>query len=71
MVHCTFLGVSSYTCNFKKNHIVFSEDYFTFTKNVEPDEMQHYAAFHLVLHFLQKYLFRGFPNTKGLLIITL
>ena len=27
--------------------------------------MQHYAAFHLCLHCLQKYLFRGFPNTKG------
>ena len=27
--------------------------------------MQHYSAFHLGLHYLQKYLFRGFPNTKG------
>ena len=27
--------------------------------------MQHYAAFHLGLHCLQKYSFRGFPNTKG------
>ena len=27
--------------------------------------MQHYAAFHLWLHCLQKYLFSGFPNTKG------
>ena len=26
---------------------------------------QHYAAFHLGLHCLQKYSFRGFPNTKG------
>ena len=25
--------------------------------------MQHYAAFHLGLHRLQKYLLRGFPNT--------
>ena len=25
-----------------------------------------YAAFHLGLHCLQKYLFRGFPNTKDL-----
>ena len=26
--------------------------------------MQHYAAFHLGLHCLQKYSFRGFPDTK-------
>ena len=31
----------------------------------DPDEMQHYAAFHLGLHCLLKYLFRGFPYTKG------
>ena len=39
--------------------------FFTFTNSVDPDEMQHYAAFHLGLHCLQKYLFRGFPNSKG------
>ena len=27
--------------------------------------MQHQAAFHLGLHCLQKYSFRGFSNTKG------
>ena len=27
--------------------------------------MQHYAAFHLGLHCLQKYPFREFPNTKA------
>ena len=32
---------------------------------VDPDEMQLYAAFHLGLHYLQKYSFGGFPNTKG------
>ena len=32
-----------------------------------PDEMQHYyAAFHLGLQCLQKYLFKGFQYTKGL-----
>ena len=39
--------------------------FFTFTNSVDPDEMQHFAAFHLSLHYLQKYLFRGFPNIKG------
>ena len=27
-------------------------------------------AFHLGLHYLQKYPFRGFPSTKGLLVET-
>ena len=39
-----------------------SEDFFSFSNNVDPDEMQHYAAFHC----LQKYSFRGFPEYKGL-----
>ena len=34
-------------------------------KSADPDEMQPYAAFHLGLHCLPKYLFRGFQNTKG------
>ena len=38
---------------------------FTFTNSVDPDEMQHFAAVHLGLHCLQKYSFRGFPDTKG------
>ena len=33
--------------------------------NADPDEMQHNAAFHLDLHSLPKYTFRGFPYTKG------
>ena len=34
-------------------------------KIVDPDEMQHYAVFHLGLHYLQKYMysFSGFQNT--------
>ena len=37
---------------------------FTSAKSENPDEMQHYAAFHLGLHFLQKYSFRDFQNTR-------
>ena len=33
--------------------------------------MQHDAAFHLGLHCLPKYLFRGFPVYKGLVNIKL
>ena len=41
---------------------------FTFTTHsVNPDEMQHNAAFHLGLHCLQKYSFKYFPNTKVLM----
>ena len=39
-----------------------SEDLF-YLYIVNPNEMQHYAAFHLGLHCLQKYSFRGFPRT--------
>ena len=35
------------------------------TNSADPDEMQRYAAFHLGLHYLQKYPFRGFQYTKG------
>ena len=48
----------------KKNIVFFlSEDLFYPNKQVEPDEMPHYAAFHLGLHCLQKYSFTSFPNT--------
>ena len=33
--------------------------------SADPDEMQHYAAFHLGLPCLPKYLFRRFLYTKG------
>ena len=36
----------------------------TLTNSVDPDEMQHYAAFHLGLHCLQKSLIRVFSDTK-------
>ena len=33
--------------------------------SVYPDEMQHDAAFHLGLHCLPKYSFRGFQNANS------
>ena len=56
-VHCTYLGVSGY--NFKKNIVFFVRSFLTFTNNADPDEMQHFAAFYLGLHCLQKYSFKG------------
>ena len=38
---------------------------FFYHYSVDPDEMKH-AAFHLVLHYLQKYSFRCFPEYKRL-----
>ena len=35
------------------------EIFFTITNSEDSDEMQHHAAFHLGLHCLQKYSFRG------------
>ena len=50
----------------KKNVFFCLKIFFTFTNSVDPDEMQHYAAFHLGIHCLPKYSFGGFPNTKWL-----
>ena len=36
----------------------------TLANSADPDEMQHTAAFHLGLHCLSKYPFRGFQHTR-------
>ena len=38
---------------------------FVLANSVDPDEMLHYAAFHLGLHCLPKYAFRSHQYTKG------
>ena len=65
MVYCIYLGVTSY--NFKKYYISFSEFEIDFllANNADPDEMLHYASFHLDLYCLPKYLFRGFWSSKS------
>ena len=50
---------------FEKYSIFMSRSFFALTNSVDPDEMPHYAAFHLGLHCLPKYPFRGFLYTKG------
>ena len=51
LVHCTYLGVSGY--NFQKNILYFVwRSFYTNTNRVDPDEMQHDAAFHLGLYCL-------------------
>ena len=34
------------------------------TNSADPDEMQHYAAFHQDLHWFPKYSFRGLQRVK-------
>ena len=41
------------------------EDCFNLRNSVDPDEMQHNAAFHQGYHCLPKYPFRGIQYTKG------
>ena len=49
-----------------KYHVSFSEDQFCLSKQCTGlDEMPHSVAFHLGLHGLQKYSFRGFQSKKG------
>ena len=60
---------------FKGSQVKASKDYDVFltlkvvliiANSADPDEMQqHYAAFHLGLHCLPEYPFRGFQYTKG------
>ena len=38
---------------------------FVIVKGADPDEMPHYVAFHLCLHCLPKYPFRGFYSPQG------
>ena len=51
----------------KKNIVSFSlKNDFVLANTADPDEMPHEATFHLVLHYLPNYPFRGFRSTtKG------
>ena len=61
-----YLGVSGYNFKFFFYLILLSKDFFTIPNSVDPDEMQHYAAFQLCLHCLEKYSLKSFPEYKGL-----
>ena len=50
---------------FIKWYISVTEDCFHLASNADPDEMLHFAAFHLGLHCLPKYLFISSQNEKG------
>ena len=64
MVHFIYLGVLGY--NFPKILHFLSEDLFTLSNSLDPDEMpQKETVFNLGLRCLPKYLFRGFQCTKS------
>ena len=48
--------------------IQFLNIVFIIANSAGPVEMPHFAAFHLGLHCVPKYLFRRFPVYKGLII---
>ena len=55
---------------FPKNEFVFLslkvlKVDFVLANSVDHDEMPHYGTFHLGLHCLPKYLFRGFCSPEG------
>ena len=50
---------------YKKILYFFLWTNFVLTDSADPDEMPHYAAFHLGLHCLSKYSFMGFYITNG------
>ena len=50
MVHCIYKGVTYYNFQIKVHIFLFA-----LSNSVDPDEMLHYATFHLGLHVLQKY----------------
>ena len=56
-IHIDTISVELSIVYFKGSHVE--------ANSADPDEMQHYAAFHLGLHCLPKYLFTR-PVYKGL-----
>ena len=63
MVHYIYIeGLQSHNFQLKLN---FSEYLFIFANSVDPDEMQHTAAFHLGLHCLPKYPWVSRCFTRG------
>ena len=54
--------------SFPDNIDFFSDDRLYLSKRCSPVEMPHCGVFHLGLHCLTKYPFRGFWTTKGYLV---
>ena len=61
-IHIDTISIGLSTVYFNGSQVELSKLWCSFV----PDEMPHYAAFHLGLNCLTKYQFRGFQYTKGL-----
>ena len=67
-IHIDTISIGLSIVYFKGSQVEFSPSLkvvLILAKSADPNEMQHYAAFHLGRHCLPKYPFRGFQNTKG------
>ena len=71
-IHIDTISMGLPTLYFKGLHVVISKlrcismkFFYILANSADPDEMQHYAAFHQGLHCLTKYPIRGFQYTKG------
>ena len=62
--HMNFYRISMELTEFL-NYDAFLKIVFIFAYSADPEEMLHYAAFHLGFHCLPKYLFTGIQNEKG------
>ena len=68
MVHCIYVGITCYTFQRTLRYCIsFSVEKigFVLASSADPDEMLHYAAFHLGFNCLPKYPFKGFWSSKG------
>ena len=52
MVHCVYIGMSGDSGHIYQKYCICLKIYFSLTNSVDPDEMQHDAAFHLGLRCL-------------------
>ena len=61
------INLGRFIVHFEESQVKISKLYFlVFLANgADPDEMLHSTAFHLGLHCLPNYLFRGLQYTKG------
>ena len=67
--HKTTYNRIDYRLQFPKKYCIsFLKSVFVLASNEYPDEMLHYVAFHLGLHYLQKNQFSGFGFPNGLIM---
>ena len=62
----SIIQIRVHMVNYSNNYVLQSqESVFNLANSAGPDEMPHFAAFHLSLHCVSKYPFMVFQYTKG------